>query len=53
MSTNRQEILKKAASSHRESLRKSLKHRLEMARVQGDEKLVRQLEAEANYLHMQ
>ena len=53
MSKKRQEILKKAASTHRASLRKSLEHRLEMARSQGDERLVRQLEAEANYLHMQ
>lgn len=52
MSKKRQETLKKAASIHRQSLRKSLEHRLEMARSQGDERLVRQLEAEANYLHM-
>ncbi len=52
MNRNRQEILKKAASAHRENLRKSLQHRLEVARVEGNEKLLRQLEAEANYLHM-
>jgi hypothetical protein len=52
MNKNRQEILKQAASTHRESLRRSLEHRLEIARAKGDDKLVRQLEAEANYLHM-
>lgn len=52
MSKNRQEILKKAASTYRESLRKSLEHRLEMARSQGNDQLVRQLEAEASYLHI-
>ena len=52
MSKTRQEIFKKAASTYRESLRKSLEHRLEMARSQGNEKLIRELEAEANYLHI-
>ena len=53
MNNNRNELLKKAARSHRESLRKSLQNRLEAARAKGDEKLIRQLEAEANYLHLQ
>lgn len=52
MSKNRQEILKKAAFTYRESLRKSLEHRLEMARSQGNEQLIQQLEAEADYLHI-
>lgn len=52
MSKKRQEILTKAASTYRESLRKNLEHRLEAARNQGNDKLVRQLEAEANYLHI-
>lgn len=52
MNKNRQEILKQAAVSHRESLKRSLEHRLEVARASGDERLVRQLEAEASYLHM-
>ena len=52
MRKNRQEILKKAASTYRESLRKSLEHRLEMARSQGNEQLIHQLEAEAEYLHI-
>ena len=52
MNINRQETLKKAASTHRNSLRKSLEHRLEVARANGNEQLVRQLESEANYLQM-
>lgn len=52
MSKKSQEILTKAASTYRESLRKNLEHRLEAARNQGNDKLVRQLEAEANYLHI-
>lgn len=53
MNNNRQEVLKQAALSHRESLRKSLLSRLEAARAKRDERLIRQLEAEANYLHLQ
>jgi hypothetical protein len=52
MNKNRQESLKKAALNYRESLRKSLERRLEVARASGNEKLIRQLEAEANYLHI-
>jgi hypothetical protein len=39
-----------AAQIHRENLRKNLEHRIEVARSQGDDELVRQLEAEARYL---
>ena len=53
MNKKRQENLTQAALSHRASLRKSLQTRLEAARAKGDEKLIRQLEAEANYLHLQ
>lgn len=52
MNRNRQEVLKNAASHHRDSLRKSLQHRLEIARAKGNEQLVRELEAEASYLGM-
>ena len=52
MNRKRQQTLTKAASTHRETLRKNLQHRLEMARAQGNEKLIRQLESEAAYLHM-
>ena len=53
MNKKRQEILTQAALNHRESLRKNLHTRLEAARAKGDNKLIRQLEAEANYLHLQ
>lgn len=46
------EALKEAAANHRQSLIKSLEHRLEVARAKGDETLIRQLEAEARYLHV-
>jgi hypothetical protein len=52
MNKNRQQVITKAASAHRETLRKSLQHRLEIARSQGNDKLVRQLEVEAAYLHL-
>lgn len=38
-----------AAAAHRVSIQKSLEHRLEVARASGDEKLIRQLEAEVKY----
>ncbi len=50
MNKKRQETIKKAASTHRESLRQNLQHRLEVARANGNEELIRQLEAEASYL---
>lgn len=49
---NRQQMLTQAASAHRENLRRSLQHRLEVARAQGNDSLVRQLQAEAAYLHI-
>lgn len=52
MNKNRQQILTKAASAHRDTLRRNLQHRLEIARTQGNEKLIHQLEAEAAYLHL-
>ncbi|MGK7930929.1 MAG: hypothetical protein AB4041_05785 [Microcystaceae cyanobacterium] len=47
----RKEMVTQAANVHRESLRKNLQHRIEVARSQGNDKLVSQLEAEAAYLH--
>jgi hypothetical protein len=38
------------AEIHRDNLRKNLQHRMEVARSQGDEALLRMLEAEADYL---
>lgn len=52
MNKNRQQVITEAARTHKESLRKNLQHRIEVARAQGNEKLVRQLEAEAAYLHL-
>ena len=53
MNINRRNQLKNtAAATHRESLRRSLEHRLEVARTNGDKKLIQQLEKEANYLHL-
>jgi hypothetical protein len=54
MNINRQNQVKNAAAvAHHESLRRSLEHRLELARSNGDETLIKQLEKEANYLHLQ
>jgi len=38
-----------AAEAHRVNIQKSLEHRLQVARTKGDEKLIRQLEAEKSY----
>jgi hypothetical protein len=50
MNRNRQQAITQAVQMHRENLRKNLQRRLEAARSRGDEALVRQLEAEANYI---
>ena len=52
MNKKRKAILKNASDSHRDSLRRSLNIRLEAARANGNEQLIRQLEAEAKYLHL-
>ncbi|MEL6440353.1 MAG: hypothetical protein AAFQ80_13985 [Cyanobacteria bacterium J06621_8] len=52
MNNKRQEMLKNAHLSHKESMRKSLNSRLSAARASGNDKLVKQLEAEAKYLHL-
>ena len=52
MNKNRQQSLTQATTAHNESLRKNLQHRLEVARAEGNDKLVRQLEAEASYLRL-
>ncbi len=52
MNKKSQEIITQAVKTHRESLRKSLQHRLEVARACNNDYLVRQLEAEAAYLHL-
>lgn len=51
MNRNRQQAIKQAAEAHRQNIQKSLQHRMEVARANGDENLLRQLEAEMNYLN--
>lgn len=52
MKRNWRETKQKAQSVHREALKQNLLHRLEVARSQGNEKLISQLEAEASYLNL-
>ena len=49
MNRNKQQLLQKATVAHRVNIQRSLQHRLEVARANGDENLIRQLEAEVNY----
>lgn len=46
----RRELLKEAAIAHRENIQRTLEHRLNVARSQGNEPLVRQLEEEMHQL---
>ncbi|MEA5574271.1 hypothetical protein [Calothrix sp. UHCC 0171] len=46
MIRNRVEAAKKAQEAHKQSILKSLEHRLQVARAKGDDNLVRQIEAE-------
>jgi hypothetical protein len=50
MSKYRNENPVKVAATHRDNLQKNLQHRLDVARAKGDDRLVRQLEAEAQYI---
>lgn len=49
MSRSRAEAVKQARELHRQNIQRILEHRLQVARANGDENLVRQLEAEMNY----
>jgi LPS O-antigen subunit length determinant protein (WzzB/FepE family) len=49
MSSNRLESVQKADEAHRQNIQKSVEHRLEVAKAKGDDKLIRQLEAEQAY----
>ncbi|WP_413173527.1 hypothetical protein [Anabaena azotica] len=49
MSSNRLQSVQKADEAHRQNIQKSVEHRLEVAKAKGDDKLVRQLEAEQAY----
>lgn len=50
MLNHRIQAAKQAEETHHQNLQKNLEHRLQVARVKGDEKLVRQLEAEMKYV---
>jgi hypothetical protein len=52
MNKQLQKQAKEAAVTHRQSLHKNLQHRIEVARANGNDALVRQLEAEASYLKL-
>ncbi|MDJ0732749.1 MAG: hypothetical protein QNJ47_01470 [Nostocaceae cyanobacterium] len=49
MITNRIEAVKKARQAHRQNIQRILEHRLQVATDKGDDKLIKQLEAEFNY----
>lgn len=49
MTNNRVQAITKAREAHQLNIRRSLEHRLEVARAKGDEKLISQLEAEMKY----
>lgn len=50
MNKNLKNKAESATAARRDSLQKNLNHRLEVARANGDEALIRQLEQEASYL---
>lgn len=50
--TRKSQMSANAGKAYQDSLRKNLEHRLEVARNQGDQKLIEQLEKEAAYLHL-
>lgn len=51
MNRNKQQAAKQAASAHRVNIQRSIEHRLQVAKANGDEQLVRQLEAEMSYFN--
>jgi hypothetical protein len=50
MIRNRIEAAEKAREAHKQSIKKNLEHRLQVARAKSDENLIRQIEAEMQYL---
>jgi hypothetical protein len=50
MMNNRIQSAQKAQEAHYLNLKRNLERRLEVARAKGDEKLIRQLEAEMKYI---
>lgn len=49
MTKNRVQAITKAREVHQWNIKRSLEHRLEVARAKGDENLIRLLEAEMKY----
>lgn len=49
MSQNRLQAANQARQMHRLNIQRNIEHRLEVAKARGDERLVRQLEAEIRY----
>ncbi len=49
---SKNQVLNSTRQAYKESLRQNLQHRLEVARSNGDQKLIEQLEKEANYLNL-
>ena len=49
LNINRIQALQKADEVHKQNLKKIVEHRLEVARLKGDEQLIHQLEAEQAY----
>ncbi len=51
MISKRFEAAEQARETHKQSIKKNLEHRLEVARAKGDENLIRQIEAEMQYFN--
>ncbi|MBD2356125.1 hypothetical protein H6G41_16085 [Tolypothrix sp. FACHB-123] len=49
MNTNRLQAANRAKEAHKQNIQRNIERRLQVARSQGDEKLIRQLEAEMRY----
>jgi hypothetical protein len=49
MNTTRLQAANRARDAHRQNIQRDIERRLQVARTKGDEKLVRQLEAEMRY----
>ncbi|MEC4811877.1 MAG: hypothetical protein SAK29_01130 [Scytonema sp. PMC 1069.18] len=49
MRRNRLEVTNQAREAHKLNIKRTLEHRLNVAREKGDENLIRQLEAEMKY----
>lgn len=47
----KKQLAKQASEAHRLNIQRSLQHRIEVAKANGDENLLRQLEAEMNYFN--